>query len=424
MAPCGPCESSDLGATRAGPARRSSGLRRQGARCRVRAAGHLPVHPARGTVPGPAQCRMIWPHCAQNGLGQGGDHAVRHPGHPADVPLSLQHQRGHGALIQGRLLEVLLLHLHQEAEEAAPAQGKTGIFLFTVDPEVGQKRRRRGQRECLLGFLRRPVFRDGRVQTPRRRGAGITRRLRPRGHPQPPAAGRRQTLGALGALQIVRRVAGHARRAGPGRAAAHALLPEPVRAERGGRAAGRAERGQRRLCQTVAGAHRLGVRPLAEQRRALGARRASRPAGARARQQAAPDVRRGGRLGRLRGLGRRGHLRDQVGAHLALRAARRLLHRRRRLPVQGAGAGGRLDLPRLGLLLLHHTHHHRLRRLRARPEAQRPRGRGHRHHVSLPALRHRAADDELQPGPGGGHQFRQERRKEARHHQGRRGRVR
>ena len=67
------------------------------------------------------------PHRTQDRLGKGGDHAVRHPGHPADVPLPVQHQRGHGAFLQGRLLEVLLLYMHEEAEETQTAERSPGV---------------------------------------------------------------------------------------------------------------------------------------------------------------------------------------------------------------------------------------------------------------------------------------------------------
>lgn len=126
------------------------------------------------------------------------------------------------------------------------------------------------------------------------------------------------------------------------------------------------------------------------------------------------------RLGRVR-IRRQQSGPHQTGAHMAVRAASGQLHHNGRVPVQELGTMG---LPGLGVLLLHHADHHRVRRLCART-ARHEQGRRHQaaHMVLLavPVVRHRAVGHELQPGPGGGHQQRENGGPPLGHHQ-RRGR--
>lgn len=68
-------------------------------------------------------CR-IRPHRAQDALGEGGHHLLCHPRHSAHAALPLQHRRHHGPFLQVPLLEGLLLHVHQEAEEASQPEGQ------------------------------------------------------------------------------------------------------------------------------------------------------------------------------------------------------------------------------------------------------------------------------------------------------------
>ena len=61
-------------------------------------------------------CRL-WAHRAEDAVGEGGHHLLRHPGDPPDAALPLQHRRHHGAELPFPVLESVLLRLHQEAEE-------------------------------------------------------------------------------------------------------------------------------------------------------------------------------------------------------------------------------------------------------------------------------------------------------------------
>ncbi len=105
-----------------------------------------------------------------------------------------------------------------------------------------------------------------------------------------------------------------------------------------------------------------------------------------------------------------------LGANLALRLPRRRLHLRRGHPVLRLG---KVELPRLCLLLLHNTDHDRLRGLCPRAERQGQRGGQHNALLAVPAFWNSVAGDELQPSAGGGDQQRQVDRQEPGYHQGR-----